>query len=90
MNPTVTLPASSGSDVAEAVRQEAARQRALWDPVATQQTLAGLLAFDRDLKERSLNPGTTADFVVATLFAAGVSGRLGRLGARNPLSSEGA
>jgi len=79
-----------GSDVAEAVRQEAARQRALWDPVATQQTLVGLLAFDRDLKERSLNPGTTADFVVATLFAAGVSGRLGRLGVRNPLSSEGA
>ncbi len=80
----------SGSEVAEAVRQEAARQRALWDPVATQQTLPGLLAFDRNLKERSLNPGTTADFVVATLFAAGVSGQLGSLGARNPLSREGA
>lgn len=66
-----------GNETALSVREEAARRRALWDPVATQKTLAGLLALDRDLKERSLNPGTTADFVVATLFAAGVSGRLG-------------
>ncbi|MEO1205993.1 MAG: RimK family alpha-L-glutamate ligase [Pseudomonadota bacterium] len=28
-----------------------------------------LLAFDADLKHRGLNPGTTADFVVATVFA---------------------
>jgi triphosphoribosyl-dephospho-CoA synthase len=67
----------SGEEAALTVREEAARQRALWEPVATQKTLAGLLAFDRDLKARGLNPGTTADFVVATLFAAGVSGRLG-------------
>ena len=66
-----------GNETALSVREEAARRRALWDPVATQKSLAGLLALDRDLKERSLNPGTTADFVVATLFAAGVSGRLG-------------
>ena len=79
-----------GEETAESVRQEAARQRALWDPVATHKTLAGLLAFDRDLKERGLNPGTTADFIVATLFAAGVSGRLAMSSARNPLSKDGA
>ena len=31
---------------------------------------APLLAFDRSLKERGLNPGTSADLTVATLFAA--------------------
>ena len=30
---------------------------------------AALLEFDQDLKSKSLNPGTTADFVVATIFA---------------------
>jgi triphosphoribosyl-dephospho-CoA synthase len=29
-----------------------------------------LTAFDRALKERGLNPGTSADLTVATLFAA--------------------
>jgi triphosphoribosyl-dephospho-CoA synthase len=29
-----------------------------------------LAAFDRALKERGLNPGTSADLTVATLFAA--------------------
>jgi triphosphoribosyl-dephospho-CoA synthase len=29
-----------------------------------------LLAFDRSLKARGLNPGTSADLTVATLFAA--------------------
>ncbi len=65
-----------GQDAAEAVRLEAARQCALWDPVATPETFAGLLAFDRDLKQRGLNPGTTADFVVATLFAAAICRQL--------------
>ena len=31
---------------------------------------APLMAFDRALKERGLNPGTSADLTVATLFAA--------------------
>jgi triphosphoribosyl-dephospho-CoA synthase len=31
--------------------------------------LADLLAWDTDLKQRGLNPGTTADLTVATLFA---------------------
>ncbi|MGH6743140.1 MAG: triphosphoribosyl-dephospho-CoA synthase [Bradyrhizobium sp.] len=36
-----------------------------------------MLAFDAALKKRNLNPGTTADFVVATLFAASICERLG-------------
>jgi triphosphoribosyl-dephospho-CoA synthase len=31
--------------------------------------MAPLTAFDRALKERGLNPGTSADLTVATLFA---------------------
>jgi len=31
---------------------------------------APLIAFDRALKARRLNPGTSADLTVATLFAA--------------------
>ncbi len=31
---------------------------------------APLMAFDLALKERGLNPGTSADLTVATLFAA--------------------
>jgi triphosphoribosyl-dephospho-CoA synthase len=65
-----------GPDAAERVRQEAQRHRALWDPVANRKTFPGLLDFDRDLKQREINPGTTADFVVATLFAAAIYGRL--------------
>jgi triphosphoribosyl-dephospho-CoA synthase len=65
-----------GNEVAESVRREAAQHRALWEPAATQRTLPGLLRFDQGLKERGLNPGTTADFVVATLFAAGLSSRM--------------
>jgi triphosphoribosyl-dephospho-CoA synthase len=34
-----------------------------------------LVEFDAELKARGLNPGTTADFVVATLFAEGLMGR---------------
>jgi triphosphoribosyl-dephospho-CoA synthase len=62
----------SGREVAKAVCAEARGLRALWDPVAGPEAFAPLLAFDRDLKERGLNPGTTADFVVAALFAAAI------------------
>ena len=34
---------------------------------------APLMAFDRALKQRGLNPGTSADLTVATLFAAALS-----------------
>ena len=56
----------AGADMAEAVRREA-------DAVLTALDLAAkpvepLLALDRSLKARGLNPGTSADFTVATLF----------------------
>ncbi len=79
-----------GADAAAKVCQEAQGHRALWDPVATHETFAGLLAFDRDLKRRGLNPGTTADFVVATVFAAAMCDRLGCQASCSPLSKEGA
>jgi triphosphoribosyl-dephospho-CoA synthase len=66
-----------GGATAEEVRAEARRLKMLWDPVATSDTFEALLAFDAELKRRSLNPGTTADFVVATIFAASICGRLG-------------
>ena len=40
----------------------------------TEALLPKLLAFDRSLKETALNPGTTADLTVATLFAATLQG----------------
>lgn len=35
-----------------------------------------LMDFDRDLKEKGINPGTTADFVVATAFASALNRQL--------------
>lgn len=58
-----------GDDAAEAVRREAADCAALWRPAPRQETWQALLDLDSSLKSRGLNPGTTADFVVATLFA---------------------
>jgi triphosphoribosyl-dephospho-CoA synthase len=55
-----------GDAIAETVRMEAhaLRQTLDWaDPVP------GLMAFDTALKARGLNPGTSADLAVATLFA---------------------
>ena len=57
-----------GVEVAAGIRAEAATLLPLCQPVATAKSVAGLLAFDGDLKARGLNPGTTADLVVATLF----------------------
>jgi len=65
-----------GIAVAEQVRKEALQHKRLWAPIATPNSFAELLAFDADLKRRNLNPGTTADFVVATLFAASIRDRL--------------
>lgn len=64
-----------GEDAAIAVQQEASGLKAAWSPAAGQGTVGELAKFDRNLKSRGLNPGTTADFVVATLFADGLSGR---------------
>ena len=59
-----------GADVAEEVRSAAAclriRLDAARDPA---DVLPELLAYDRSLQARSINPGTSADLTVATLFA---------------------
>jgi triphosphoribosyl-dephospho-CoA synthase len=66
-----------GADVAEAVMREARvlaeRMRSAGIASAF---LADLLAFDARLKADRINPGTSADLTVATLFAARLSGVL--------------
>lgn len=58
-----------GPAAAATVQKEAQALRPLWAPAPRQETWGTLLDLDRSLKARGLNPGTTADFVVATLFA---------------------
>lgn len=58
-----------GDEAAVRVRRQAQALARFWKPFAKADSLRPLLDFDADLKERGLNPGTTADFVVATLFA---------------------
>lgn len=58
-----------GAAAAVAVQQQARDLRSCWFPAAKQHGTVELSKFDRDLKAQGLNPGTTADFVVATLFA---------------------
>ena len=65
-----------GNAIAEQVRKEALRHKHLWHPGVEPSSFAELLAFDADLKRRNVNPGTTADFVVGTLFAASIRDRL--------------
>jgi triphosphoribosyl-dephospho-CoA synthase len=67
-----------GGAVAEAVREEALGLMPLWHPVAQRNTLTKLLDFDAELKRHNVNPGTTADLVVATLFAASLCDALGQ------------
>ncbi len=57
-----------GPPIAETVLHEARALRPQWSPIATARTLPALQDFDAKLKHRGLNPGTTADFVVTTLF----------------------
>jgi triphosphoribosyl-dephospho-CoA synthase len=54
-----------GTDTAEYVRSEAKKRAHFTRGNDTSE----LMSFDRLLKDRGLNPGTTADFVVATLYA---------------------
>jgi triphosphoribosyl-dephospho-CoA synthase len=66
-----------GADVADAVMREAhvfaARARS---EAGASSFVADLLAFDARLKAKRVNPGTSADLTVATLFAARLSGVL--------------
>lgn len=66
-----------GETLAEEVRREAAALAPAWQPVARRNTLPRLLDFDADLKRRNVNPGTTADLVVATLLTASTCDALG-------------
>lgn len=58
-----------GVAAAEDVQREAQTAEPLWRPHPRPETWSELLDLDRSLKARALNPGTTADFVVGTLFA---------------------
>lgn len=58
-----------GPEAAIAVQRDAKALLPALTPVATAENLPALLSFDAGLKARRLNPGTTADFVVATVFA---------------------
>jgi triphosphoribosyl-dephospho-CoA synthase len=71
--PDTHIARKHGPDVAEQVRVEAAALATSVSvgPAATEP----LLAFDRRLKENGLNPGTSADFTVATLFAGALLAR---------------
>ena len=63
-----------GLGTAEAVRREAADWRDAFETARDPEGIAeGLLVWDGDLKSRGINPGTTADLTVATLFASSLS-----------------
>lgn len=59
-----------GLETAAHVQRLAQAVRAAWSPVVGPNTHTELMTLDRLLKSEGWNPGTTADFVVATLFAA--------------------
>jgi triphosphoribosyl-dephospho-CoA synthase len=56
-----------GVTIAEAVQHEARKVAALL-PADPREAMQPLLHFDRSLKERGLNPGTSADLTVASLL----------------------
>jgi triphosphoribosyl-dephospho-CoA synthase len=68
--PDTLIERKFGADVASEVRDEARPIEAgLSQCSAPEELAAPLAAFDRSLKQRGLNPGTSADLTVATLFA---------------------
>lgn len=62
-----------GSEVQRHVMQLAEAARPHWQPIVRCESYPALLALDADLKFNAWNPGTTADFVVATILAADLS-----------------
>ena len=64
-----------GPATARSVQEGALELQRHWRPVVTPKSLEYLRNFDTKLKELGLNPGTTADFVVATIFCGLLSGR---------------
>jgi triphosphoribosyl-dephospho-CoA synthase len=62
-----------GADVASRVQEDAAAVRTSLDAAGSEDARISLLMdFDRRLKERALNPGTSADLTVATLLVHGL------------------
>ncbi|MCL8381800.1 triphosphoribosyl-dephospho-CoA synthase [Xanthobacter aminoxidans] len=59
-----------GPEQAEVVRQEAVALRGGLSGLSPGERHDALLAFDTSLKSRGLNPGTSADLTVASIFAA--------------------
>lgn len=66
--PDTHIARKHGAAVAERIRAEAADLRPMWHPATSSAAFASLMEFDARLKRSGINPGTTADFVVATLF----------------------
>lgn len=59
-----------GAEVAEQTRREASEILAMYNKRTNPKTrVMSLLAFDKQLKDRGINPGTCADLTVATHFA---------------------
>ena len=68
--PDTLIERKFGADAASEVRDEARPIEAGFSQsTRPEEMVAPLTAFDRSLKERGLNPGTSADLTVATLFA---------------------
>ncbi len=63
-----------GRDIAESLRDEAAARRDI--PIDPALRYEALMAWDVDLKARGLNPGTSADLTVASIFAVYLSSLL--------------
>jgi triphosphoribosyl-dephospho-CoA synthase len=69
-----------GDEVArEVVRQAEGTARALSDAAHPSEAMPALAVFDGWLKARSINPGTTADLTVASLFAVALEDLLDRV-----------
>jgi triphosphoribosyl-dephospho-CoA synthase len=69
--PDTLIERKYGDRIAARVREEARPiESGLIQSSAPEAMTAPLVAFDDALKERGLNPGTSADLTVATLFAA--------------------
>ena len=68
-----------GTALAEAVRQEAEGALARFE-AGSAEAQKWLLGWDASLKRRGINPGTTADLTVATLFASRIGHGLRREG----------
>jgi triphosphoribosyl-dephospho-CoA synthase len=69
--PDTLIERKFGDRVASRVREEARPiESGLTECQSPDAMIAPLTAFDRALKERGLNPGTSADLTVATLFVA--------------------